>query len=407
MDLLVSRKKKSTRKRLFPFFGSQKPTGNAFVEDRSRYYDFADTPVLFRPPSPLIDRQNISSDLNEELRDSCAVLFRGIELVETPCYSRPESVKADKGHTQAEAEAEAETMKKSQSPSNYLSPNIGSDTATRRGKHDSGIDLEGRRSSGQGVEISQFYETASEPKSQSVRTSIQSIKSLVFQSSGTDVSHDQDPHTLAFLSERSLCKSFEGEDSEAVEVFLNPDTTSKPCRVPSLSRPQTSRLTRKQCFENLQDVTPDVTLRNSTAFSELDFSDPNHVKQDTRPATAIELGVSYHQEKGHGAVVIDSNGLVHVMSAEEEAQRRADLQRAVTEKMTGIIGANTESSSNLPDNAKRENLAGHGKKETTTNSPPPKGKSLLHKLSVFALGKRKTTARKKDTSVFDRITEAV
>lgn len=44
----------------------------------SRYYDFADEPGYFRPASPLLDRQEIDEDLEDDMKHACAMLIHSI-----------------------------------------------------------------------------------------------------------------------------------------------------------------------------------------------------------------------------------------------------------------------------------------------------------------------------------------
>lgn len=45
----------------------------------SRYYDFTDEPGYFRPASPLIHRQGIAEELEDDLKHACAMLVHSIE----------------------------------------------------------------------------------------------------------------------------------------------------------------------------------------------------------------------------------------------------------------------------------------------------------------------------------------
>ncbi|KAJ5177027.1 uncharacterized protein N7482_002904 [Penicillium canariense] len=47
--------------------------------DRSRYFDFTDEPGYFRPASPLIDRQPVAEELEDDMKHACALLIQSID----------------------------------------------------------------------------------------------------------------------------------------------------------------------------------------------------------------------------------------------------------------------------------------------------------------------------------------
>ncbi|KAL1962571.1 hypothetical protein VTN77DRAFT_9364 [Rasamsonia byssochlamydoides] len=72
------------RKRFTFHLGSHKPSFAFPPEDRSRYYDFVDTPVNWRPSSPLIERRNLTPVEEVQLRYACKVLCEMIVRGEIP-----------------------------------------------------------------------------------------------------------------------------------------------------------------------------------------------------------------------------------------------------------------------------------------------------------------------------------
>jgi hypothetical protein len=235
--------------------------------------------------------------------------------------------------------------------------------------------------------------------------------------------------------------------SDDVEVFLNPDKMTLILgRTPSLSRPcaKASQLNRKPRLEDFPAVPQsDTTQAHETSDGDLP---PNHV----------EFGATCIRKRDDGpAAIVDSSGVVHIMTDTEEAQRNSDLQLAVMEKMkTGIIRCSVTSAaeqeaaaapsksdkSPLPASAKqkkssfwslsslisKESLASLKRhiKERQTHSPshsrsqsvsqaesqaesqlPRKSTSLLRKMSVLDMGKHRpvSASRSKDTAGFNRI----
>lgn len=58
---------------------SSHPTGIAFDTEPTRYYHFTDEPGYFCPAEPLIDRQDIEEDLEDNVKHSCGLLVESIE----------------------------------------------------------------------------------------------------------------------------------------------------------------------------------------------------------------------------------------------------------------------------------------------------------------------------------------
>jgi len=248
----------------------------------------------------------------------------------------------------------------------------------------------------------------------------------------------------AFLAGKSSPNLSTDEEtiSDDIEVFLNPDkTTVNLGRTPSLSRPCTNacQLTRKPRFEDFQAV-PQSSTTQAHETSDRDL-----------PPEPVEFGATCIRKRSvQPAEIVDSSGVVHIMTDAEEAQRNSDLQLAVMEKMkTGTIGCNSTSpaeqdataspsksdKSPLPASAKpkkasfwslrlllsKESLASlrrHTKEHRTHSDShsrsqsegqlPCKSNSLLRKMSVLDMGRHRpgSASRNKDTAGFSRIVEA-
>lgn len=375
------------------------PPFNIPPEDRNRYYDFVDTPVNYRPSSPLIDRPKISRELESEIRYACKLLVLGIQRgkpVQESC--EPVDVAGEDAKTD-------QTAKKDRVQADDVSTHTGSEESSKKEKHDSGVELEIEQPEAQpekpantaqgdnnnntnaapfltlgemadGLDISQFIHFDTTPD-QSAASHGRSAERPLAVTAESSFSHMSIP---PLLSTTGLASSISNNESQVDEptssdvlpspltpldpsfptddaVFnFSPDATSFPCRVPSFSRPRGySRSTRKQQSEDLTVKAREETQSisglpdNYTAFPsqqldlETDIRSEHHM---ARPHSAIELGASRRQDQGSKSVIINEDGIVHFMNAAEEAQRQIDLQRAVMEKMyTGIIGASSNDAS--------------------------------------------------------------
>lgn len=232
---------------------------------------------------------------------------------------------------------------------------------------------------------------------------------------------------------------------------------SPPMRTPSFSRPcAVSRAASRRAPRSRdRDVPPPLPHQNQEV-SERPQAHERRSQQslETREAVVAggdESGVevrgqqSSHNSGGSGgvAVIIGPDGMEHVMTPSEEKQRYLDLQRAVMEKMvTGTIGAAPEISissgsvdgssstehthsklSPLPKSHVRghsgdgyltsrlrnENIGGENQnRPAVLNSRHEKKPSLIRKLSMLGLGKRKSSDTTKNANImgFSRIVEA-
>ncbi|CEJ60147.1 hypothetical protein PMG11_08732 [Penicillium brasilianum] len=57
---------------------SSRTTSNSST-DRTRYFHFEDEPGYFRPASPLIHRQSVSEDLEDDVKHACALLVQSVD----------------------------------------------------------------------------------------------------------------------------------------------------------------------------------------------------------------------------------------------------------------------------------------------------------------------------------------
>lgn len=248
----------------------------------------------------------------------------------------------------------------------------------------------------------------------------------------------------AFLAgESSPNLSDEETISDDVEVFFNPDNTRFNLgRTPSLSRPCTkaTQLNHKPRFKHFP------------AVPQSDTTEAHETSGGGTPLKPGEFGATCIRKRDdEPAAIVDSRGVVHIMTDVEEAQRNSDLELAVMEKMkTGVIRCSVTSPADgeaaaplsksdkhpLPASAKRKtssfwslrslisreslgSLKRHAK-ERQTQSPsrsrsqsvslaesqlPRKSPSLLRKMSVLDMGRHRpiSASRNKDTTGFNRI----
>ena len=391
-----------------------------------------------RPSSPLIERQYISSDLEKEIRYSCYRLQRNIERGIPSCDIRqkPEETVENK-------DTSAWGLKNgTRSQSSSLPPTL----RPQKDRHDSGVGIEVQQTATDGIGIFQqigccrlerhgydpCYATSSVPSSTNgtsgqVDLPYSSGETLI----GNELRVSQERQCTGQHS--NIGASTGTENDVCSEKFLDSETNSMPCIAPNLSRPPvTSRLVRKKRVENLHGASVQESLDDGISNAESSARSRYSwiPKTGIRPASAMDLGTIYRQHSAREAIIIDSNGLRHAMTAAEAKERHRDLQQAVREKMySGQIGSkptytsmnnnssnnhNKRSSSPLPclDVSHEE----HVSTGPTEPSQMSKRKSILRRLSFLAFGREKTdTPRKQKTDMlrnrasvgFSRIMEAV
>ncbi|RJE22409.1 hypothetical protein PHISCL_05270 [Aspergillus sclerotialis] len=359
--------------------------------------------------SPLIERPKISPELESEIRYSCALLYYSIENQEIKHYShhREQPVTLDK---QTE-----ETKTGIQITTDYLSSCALSDKDSQEGKHDSGIGLDIQQSNNQsaaGQSMSRFYQRNSE--------NVEGMHSTTTTAPGSPDRRDM------------------ADDWE--EVFLHPDSTSFVRRVPSFYWPKSDwKFDYKLDIEGIRNTSREskdsVVMQDISEYAIK--QNRGHDGISNKPWSSMGMGaIDEDKENNEGAVIIDKNGVRHVMSAAEESQRQLDLQRAVMEKMrTGAIGSSTQvhcdglpsygapqlpqpchskyekESRALPkffqslEQKRRQDAQG----ASTVFPQPQRAKSgLLRKLSSFNVRQRKTVVPgNRDSVGFNRVAEAV
>lgn len=233
---------------------------------------------------------------------------------------------------------------------------------------------------------------------------------------------------------------------------------SPPMRTPSFSRPcAVSRAASRRARRSRdRDVPPPLPHPNQVSERPQAYERRSQQSLETREGDVAgedEFGVevrgqqSWHKSGGSGgvAVIIGTDGMEHVMTASEEKQRYIDLQRAVMEKMvTGTIRAAPEISissgsvgeyysaeharsklSPLPKSHVRghsgdgyltsrlrnanETVGGENQtRPAILNSGHEKKPSLIRKLSMLSLGKRKSSDTAKNANImgFSRVVQA-
>ncbi|GFG07703.1 hypothetical protein IFM61392_04993 [Aspergillus lentulus] len=468
MEPALSRRKSiRTKSSLSLLFGSQENSGSTRREECSRYYDLKHTPIIFRRRSVLIERRTISPRLERQIRWSCVLLAKSIEQ---------EEFEHDIRQTQT-CHDDAPPPKKDEIDTAVSAPGEQSQCNNNIRKYDSAIELH----------TQQVFSLTNEPPSTSPFHDLHESNSGSNHDSSTSASspaticsdmtfctglssiepslkglapnvQDQPSTSEAISVEFPPAQSEEvflaGESSpnlstdeetisDDVEVFLNPDkTTLNLGRTPSLSRPCTkaSQLNHKPRFEDF----PAAPQSNTTEAHETSDGD--------LPPNPVEFGATCIRERDdEPAAIVDSSGVVHIMTDAEEAQRNSDLQLAVMEKMkTGIIRCSVTSPAEqdtaappsksdkppLPASAKqkkssfwslrslisKESLASlkrhakEGQTHSTSHSRsqsvsqaecqlPRKSTSLLRKMSVLDMGRHRpvSASRSKDTAGFNRI----
>ncbi|GIK00399.1 hypothetical protein Aspvir_004422 [Aspergillus viridinutans] len=473
MEPALSRRKSIRTKPSLSFlFGSQQNSGFARREECSRYYDLKHTPIIFRRRSVLIERRKISPWLEREIRWSCVLLAKSIEQEEFEHDIRQTLTCHDASLPPEKVEVHAAVS----------APGEQSQCNNDIRKYDSAIELDTQQVSSLTNELPstspfhdlhEFNSSSNHDSSTSASSPATTCSDMTFCTGLSSIEpslkglapnvQDQHPTTEeisvecppaqseeAFLAgEASPNLSTDEETiSDDVEVFLNPDKTTPDLgRTPSLSRPCTkaAQLDHQPRCEDFPAVPQsNTTEAHKTSDGDLTTNDP-----PPNPGGFGATCIRKHDDQP--AAIVDSSGVVHIMTDAEEAQRNSDLQLAVMEKMkTGIIGCSFTSpaeqdaaappsksdKSPLPASAKqkmssfwslrslifKESLASLRRhpKERKTHSPshsrsqsgsqseaqlPRKSNSLLRKMSKLDMGRHRpgSASRSKDTAGFNRI----
>ncbi|KAB8078432.1 hypothetical protein BDV29DRAFT_166365 [Aspergillus leporis] len=198
----------------------------------------------------------------------------------------------------------------------------------------------------------------------------------------------KDQDTVSFLAGASKSSSTADGASDDVEVFLSPDGVFESSGVPSFTSPLTSLSSNSASFG---------VSSNFTSNRQSQINDKSRFFGD-RPVTMASVELSQSNEDGHQpGVIIDSNGLTHILTVEEEAQRKLDLQQAVMAKMSaGAVGPNSNAAPESPQQA------------STHTIPPPTLQSIPSRLQNSCSFRSKTStwetlSSPKKPSIFQKI----
>ncbi|GIJ85642.1 hypothetical protein Asppvi_004503 [Aspergillus pseudoviridinutans] len=465
MEPALSRRKSIRMKPSLSFlFGPQQNFGFPRREECSRYYDLKHTPIIFRRRSVLIERRKISPRLEREIRWSCVLLAKSIEQEEFEHDIRQTQTCHDASLPPEKVEVRATVS----------APGEQSQCNNDIRKYDSAIELDTQPTSSLTNETFDFNSSSNHDSSTSASSPATTCSDMTFCTGLSSIEPSlkglapkvQDQHSTteeipvecppaqseeAFLAGESSPNLSTDEEtiSDDVEVFLNPDkTTLNLGRTPSLSRPCTkvAQLNHKPRCEDFPAVPQQSNPAEADETSDGDLTS-NHLLSNP-----VEFGATCIRKRDdQPPAIVDSSGVVRIMTDAEEAQRNSDLQLAVMEKMkTGIIGCNftlpaeqeaaappsKSDKSPLPASAKqkksslwslsslisKESLASLKRrpKERKTHSPshsrsqsgsqseaqlPRKSNSLLRKMSKLDMGRHRpgSASRSKDTAGFNRI----
>ncbi|PKY07262.1 hypothetical protein P168DRAFT_315774 [Aspergillus campestris IBT 28561] len=344
-------------------FGSQKPTFAGVLNNMSPTYDTINSPIL--PSSPLISRQKIAPQLEADVRYACSLLVYRIE----------QGVPAPGAHrisTTSEAAVRSAEVRAAQIESKYLTPSVGPEVAKRATKFDSGVGLTQQPSM---QTMRNLHSSHSDRRSDT--GSIFSRNRCATPGSNTTSAWDTDPSSgrASLKSPRKqsrqpkrpgdYMRSMNGapatgvpqthvdmetltflmgpepdgfqpppaagpDDSpENFEVFLNADATFATGDVPSFCSPQPGLL---------HPAAPSFGLPNGDASTPPRIPAPmRDGPSSSRPSIGLaeetdDEAADWH-ERPEPAVIIDSSGFMHIMTAEEEEERHQTLQQAVLARM--------------------------------------------------------------------------
>ncbi|KAL4919486.1 hypothetical protein BDW62DRAFT_179019 [Aspergillus aurantiobrunneus] len=331
MDVLLPNKTAPKRRNsLSRLFGSQRPTFATLDNKPTRHYDFVDTPGQPKFLSHLIDRQNISPDLESQIRYSCSLLAYRIE-------QGVPSLPNDQVGRRAVRNGPAENIAtKAQIVSKYPSSKAGPEGALITG-YDSGVGLTQQPSmqtmrvlhsrsgdasdSGDTRSASVFSNTRT-GTSCSNTSAINSTELSCTQSSshsprenelqsltGTNITgytQQQNHATKSFLTDSSPSdpQPYEKVSPEDVEVFLNPTGT---------------------IITNLSSET--ISTQSSPSLGLFRVAALNQQPTTSNPESETA-------NTNSRSIIIDKTGHARLLTPDEESQRNTALQEAVLARMT-------------------------------------------------------------------------
>lgn len=116
-----------------PAWDDSNPTG---------YYDFTDEPGYFRPASPLLSRQEIEEDLEDDMKHACAMLVHSIERGLPMWPSSYTNLRPNTGTGSVAKASRPETASQSQDQSTHVSSasgTLGNEISASSEMYDSGV----------------------------------------------------------------------------------------------------------------------------------------------------------------------------------------------------------------------------------------------------------------------------
>ena len=326
-------------------------------------YDTIDGPIQHQPSSPLISRQKIAPQLEADVRYACSLLVYRIEQgVPAPG--------AHRASTTSGTAVQSAEVRAAQIESKYLTPSVGPEVAKRATKFDSGVVLTQQPSM---QTMRNLHSSHSDRRSDA--GSVFSRNRCATPGSNTTSAWDTDPasgkasvksprkqprqqkrpgdcmrsvngapvtgvpqthvdmETLTFLmgpepDDFQQPPTVGPDDGrEDLEVFLNADATFATGGVPSFCSPALPH-----------PAAPSFGLAHGDASTPPRLPEPTcDGPSATRPPVGLaeetDDDVADWSERPEPAVIIDSSGFMHIMTAEEEEERHQTLQQAVLARM--------------------------------------------------------------------------
>lgn len=382
-------------------------------EDRSRHYEFADSPACWRQDSPFIERQYLDVADEALLRHACSILCEDIQSQERfPQMDQPNPTSASKIFRRKSAPLRAASN--SSRDSLLASRNPRPEDLVGKGKYDSGIEMEAEDSTDA-------------------------------HSNANFAVYSEDAPSTNLIEERPVTATEVDTASSETNTQANTSLSSMPARTPSFTRPKSGQFEATKRSSGGANLAPSDNLTSKEAAQTITperhswqpmvglqkKSDQDKsmcaLQVPERPGTRDEKGI---------AAIIGTDGAERIITAAEEKQRYLDLQRAVMEKMfTGTISAAVADSSTIfdsvsdgppyckthaigcqpikpgkssLDNAQAGTLFARDRTSSMIHSTQEKGSTIMRKLSVFGLGKRKPGNSPGGTNMvgYSRIVEA-
>ncbi|KAN0075590.1 hypothetical protein V8E54_006860 [Elaphomyces granulatus] len=417
-------------------------------EDQSRHYEFIDSPGHWRPGSPLIERQSL--DLTDEalLRHACSLLCEDVQIRERSSQVLQPDLALRRKSTHLENPLLA-ASNSSKIDSLSISRNPRPEILVEKGKYDSGVGLEAEYSV-DAYSNANFLGYSEDAPSRDLMEERPATATEVdpAPSDSVETKADADTQTNPSLEPTPRlqlgCHDEDKEDSDNPRNSIKwTDISSVLARSSSFSRPQSLQVEatkRSPGGANLaaRDSLTSKEAVQSTAPERLLQSMVGAQKKSDQDKSTRALQFpdrsGTRDEKGT-AVIIDTDGAERAMTAAEERQRYLDLQRAVMEKMfTGTITATVADSSTIfgsvsgPPYGKPHAIDSQRKSSldpmfnaqaktlftrdhassSMTRSTQEKRSTIMRKLSIFGLGKRKPGNSSGGTNMvgYSRIVEA-